>query len=121
MNTLFSLISKRCDQDTVYSLRTRLWRRAPELIEKTRERVLDFQNLDGTFRYNNSNQNTAYGASVGVRGVAEGSINATAIASTSTVTNMCYALGIPKIYIFCAEDGKIFLDAMQLGLNQLKR
>jgi hypothetical protein len=113
MNTLFNLISKRCDQETVYSLRTRLWRRAPELIEKTRERVLDFQNPDGTFRYNNSNQNTAYGAPVGVKGVAEGSINATAIASTSTVANMCYALGIPKIDIFCIEDGRIFLDAMQ--------
>lgn len=113
MNTLFNLISKRCDQETVYSLRTRLWRRAPELIEKTRERVLDFQNPDGTFRYNNSNQNTAYGAPVGVKGVAEGNINSTAIASTSTVTNMCHALGIPKIDIFCIEDGKIFLEAMQ--------
>lgn len=114
LNMLLNYISKNCDDETVYSLRSRLWRRAPELIEKTREKALSFQNTDGTFRYNNSNQNTAYGALVGVKGVVEGNINSTAMASTSTVTNMCYALGIPKINIFCVEDGKIFLDAIAL-------
>ena len=110
---LLNYISKNCDDETVYSLRSRLWRRAPELIEKTREKALSFQNTDGTFRYNNSSQNTAYGALVGVKGVVEGNINSTAMASTSTVTNMCYALCIPKINIFCLEDGKIFLDAIE--------
>ena len=113
LNVLINYISKNCDPETVYSLRTRLWRRAPELIEKTRDRVLTFQNVDGTFRYSKTNNNTSYGAVVGVKGVVEGNINSTSMASTSTVINMCYALGIPKINIFCIEDGKIFLDAIE--------
>ena len=110
---LFNFMSKHCNGETVYSLRSRLWRRAPELIDKTRDKVLAFQNVDGTFFYSKSNRNTAYGAVVGVSGVAEGNINATAMASSGTITNMCYSLGIPKIDIFCNEDGKIFLDAMK--------
>jgi len=113
MKILFNFMSKNSNGETVYSLRSRLWRRAPELIEKTRDKVLAFQNADGTFFYSKSNKNTAYGAVVGVSGVAEGNINATAMASSSTINNMCYALGIPKIDIFCNEDGKIFLDAIK--------
>ena len=87
---------------------------AAYLIRNTYNKSAVFKKPDGAFSYYpETSIASSQGAPVALVGLPEGDVNATAIASTGTLINMCLALGIKPIPIFCREDGEIFLDLIK--------
>ena len=114
VNGLFKFLRAINARDDLYRLRTRLWRRAEALIEKTMENVRIFKRDDGGFSYTpRGSTSKSQGALVAVPNTRESDINATFIASASTVNSICTALGIPRVEIFCREDGDLFFELLK--------
>jgi hypothetical protein len=84
------------------------------MIKNTYLKSIVFKKSDGAFSYYpETSIASSQGAPVAPERQAEGDVNATALASTGTLTNMCLALGIDPIPIFCREDGDIFLELIK--------
>ena len=119
INGLFKFLRASNARDELYCLRTRLWRRAEELIRKTRDNVLIFKRDDGGFSYTPMGSACrSQGAPVAVPNSCESDINATLLASSSTVNGVCTALGIPRIEIFCQEDGDLFFELLKSKIHK---
>ena len=87
---------------------------AATLIRNTYNKSAVFKKPDGAFSYYpETSIASSQSAPVAPERSPEGDVNATAIASTGTLINMCKALGVGPIPIFCREDGEIFLDLIK--------
>lgn len=103
-NTLSSV-----DAETREVLRAQIIEQAPELLIATREKFSIFKKEDGGFSYyKDYSARVSQGQIVAVDKSRESDVNATGVSSTSTWSNICGALGIDKINLFCPEDGDYF-------------
>lgn len=119
INGLFKFLRANNAREEIYRLRSRLWRRAENLIRKTRDNVLIFKRNDGGFSYTpKGSTSRSQGALVAVPNTCESDINATLVASSSTVNNLCAALGIPRTEIFCEEDGDLFFELLKSKISK---
>ena len=84
---------------------------APDLIRRTREKVLTCKREDGSFSYNyDATAYTSQGAPVALYGEEEGDVNGTAISSSGTLFSLCKILGIPKAPVFGSKDKAVFME-----------
>lgn len=119
INGLFKFLRTANARSELYSLRSRLWRRAEELIRKTKENVQVFKRDDGGFSYTpNGSAARSQGVPVAVPNSCESDINATLIASASTVKGICTALGIPRVEIFYHDDGDLFFELLKAKISK---
>ena len=80
----------------------------------TADKVVEYRKADGSFSYSpNRSSHQSQGAPVAVPNTPEGDVNGNALASTGIVTNVCSTLGIPRVPMFCEEDGKLFFELME--------
>ena len=94
---------------------------APELIKRTKEKVLTCKREDGSFSYNyDCTAYTSQGAPVALYGEAEGDVNATAISSSGTFFSLCKVLGIPKAPLFGSKDKEVFTDLLSRAKQKEK-
>lgn len=98
-------------------LRQVLIAKAPELIKKTKEKVLCCRSMtyDGVFRYNKHGSlagGVSQGMAVGLR-CYDDDINGCTIAISGVVPHICEMLGIHKIPVFGEEDKKLFLELIE--------
>ncbi len=106
------------EREAVYA---KLLELAPELIRRTKEKVLTCKREDGSFSYNhNCTAYTSQGAPVALFGEPEGDVNGTCISSTGTIFSLCRALGIPKAPIYGERDKEAFLE-LWLNAEQKKK
>lgn len=119
INGLFKYLRTVNAREELYNLRSRLWRRAEDLIRKTKENVQLFKRDDGGFSYTpNGSAARSQGVPVAVPNTCESDVNATLIASASTVNSLCAALGIPRVDIFCYEDGDLFFELLKAKISK---
>jgi len=86
---------------------------APAIL-KSAEKISEFKKEDGSFSYlPDKSSSTSQGMPVAIPGTNEGDVNATVIATTGIVGNICSALGIPSVAIYGEADLKIFLDIFE--------
>lgn len=94
--------------------RAMLLEHAPELIKKSREKLLSFRREDGTFSYFvNESADYSQGVPVAVPHSAEGDVNATGAALKSVPMGICAGLGIPTIPIFSPADAQLFFELIE--------
>ena len=89
---------------------------APAAIRVSRDKLADFQKLDGSFSYGrNSSSATSQGMPVAVPNSNEGDVNATVIATTGTLGNILSALqlGSYKVYPFGEAERRVFVDTLK--------
>jgi len=114
LHNLFSNVRKFGDAKKVSELEALVQKNAAALIRNTRDKSEVFKKPDGAFSYYpETSIASSQGAPVALVGLPEGDVNATTIASTGTLMNMCKALGIEPVSIFCREDGEIFLELIK--------
>ena len=114
LHNLFSNVRKFGDAKKVSELEALVQKNAAALIRNTRDKSEVFKKPDGAFSYYpETSIASSQSAPVAPERFPEGDVNATAIASTGTLINMCLALGIEPVSIFCREDGEIFLDLIK--------
>ena len=113
INSVIKLAKVSGKTEELSRLRTILWKNAPTLVRKTKEKIMTCSREGGVFSYYTDRTiATSQGARVTVEGAIEGDVNATGICSTGTVYSMFTALGIPTVPMFTLEDGKLLLDIM---------
>ena len=94
---------------------------APDLIRRTKEKVLTCKREDGSFSYNhNCCAYTSQGAPVALYGEPEGDVNGTCISSTGTIFSLCRALGIPNAPIYGELDKEVF-NELWISAKQKKK
>ena len=114
MHNLFGNVRKFGDAKKAEELEAQVQKNAASLIRNTYNKSMVFKKPDGAFSYYpETSIASSQGAPVALVGLPEGDVNATTIASTGTLINMCKALGIEPVSIFCREDGEIFLDLIK--------
>ena len=114
LHNLFNNVRKFGDAKKAEELEAQVQKNAACLIRNTYNKSAVFKKPDGAFSYYpETSIASSQGAPVALVGLPEGDVNATAIASTGTLMNMCLALGIEPVPIFCREDGEIFLDLIK--------
>jgi hypothetical protein len=108
-------------EDDADALRRIVIEHAEKLIKATREKIVTCKRLDGSFSYDSQPRSRlSQKAPVGL-GLEEGDINASSMCSTGIVYNLCGALGIPRIPIFCEKDSKIFFDIIDNAIHLQKK
>ena len=121
MCNVFKGSQKNVAKDDTQKLRNLLWENSAELIKKTREKILVFKKDDGTFSYyKRMSASISQDAPASVPRTNEGDVNGTSISYGST-RNMCVALGIPQIPLFCAADGELFLELIENAPKIVKK
>jgi hypothetical protein len=84
--------------------------RAAEVINITREKIVDFKKDDGSFGYTKTvSPSTSQGAPTSVPYTVEGDVNGGTIALTAITGNMTSALGISGLYIYYPSDFEVFI------------
>ena len=85
--------------------------KASDMIRHTADKVRNFKREDGSYSYGPKGScGTSQGAPVSYARVPEGDINGNCLATTGVVSNVCRALGIEVIPLFCKEDGELFFE-----------
>ena len=119
-NLLSSLAESGAEEERRQAYK-RLIEMAPQMIRRTKEKILTCRREDGTFSYNhNCTAYTSQGAPVALYGEPEGDVNGTAISSTGTLFSLCRALDIPKAPIFCDKDREVFFDLIARATQKEK-
>jgi len=77
---------------------------APEMLEKTAEKMKIFKQPDGAFSFNPGGSAPYIYNTRASLGLAEGDVNATSIAINSVTSNICTALGIKRPPIWDGDD-----------------
>lgn len=97
-------------------IRSKVINQAPALVNSTVNKLMKYRMSDGSFTYSVHNIiNTANGVPAACAAVAEGSINATGLAS-GAVSGALVTLGLGSIKPYCAYDRYLFLwEIEQLG------
>ena len=114
LRNTFKALPHDIASDERKKVREILWEHTPELIRKTREKLMICRCDDGTFSYfKNCSADRSQGAPVAVPNTKEGDVNASGIASNGTPNCMCVALGIPKVPVFTSADGELFFDLIE--------
>lgn len=115
--TIFNLLNnirRFDDEKKAEELQSIVQKNAAKLIKNTFEKSKLFKKRDGAFSYYpETSTASSQSAPVAPERFPEGDVNATTLAATGTLINMCKALGIKPIPIFCREDGEIFLDLIK--------
>ena len=94
---------------------------APDLIRRTKEKVLTCKRDDGSFSYNyDQTAYTSQGAPVALYGEEEGDVNGTAISSSGTLFSLCKVLGIPKAPVFGSKDKAVFMELISKATSKEK-
>ena len=109
---LLRSVSKTSGEERCEQLRAQLIRSAPELLRRTREKVLCCRSTEheGVYRYHeygSKSGGVSQGMAVGLR-VYDDDINGCTIALNGVIPNVCDMLGIPKIPVFTEADGELF-------------
>ena len=114
LHNLFNNVRKFDDAEKAAELEAQVQKNAAYLIRNTYNKSAVFKKPDGAFSYYpETSIASSQGAPVALVGLPEGDVNATTIASTGTLMNMCLSLGIEPVPIFCREDGDIFLELIR--------
>ena len=114
LHNLFGNIRKFGDAKKAEELESEVRKNAAELIKNTRRKSEVFKKSDGAFSYYpETSIASSQSAPVAPERLPEGDVNATCLATTGTLVNMCLALGIKTIPIFCREDGEILLELIK--------
>ena len=114
---LLNSVGKVSGNERKEELRQVLIEKAPELIRKTRDKVLCCRSMtyDGVFRYQkygDKSGGVSQGLAVGLR-VHDDDVNGCSIAVNGVVPYICGMLGLPKIPLFGEEDRKLFMELIE--------
>ena len=109
---LLRSVGKTQGEERREELRAQLIKSAPELLRRTREKVLCCRSMEyeGVYRYHeygSKSGGASQGMAVGLR-VYDDDINGCTIALNGVIPNVCDMLGIPKIPVFTEADGELF-------------
>jgi hypothetical protein len=115
-----SAIIENVGPDDAEAMRRTVINHAEEIIRATREKILTCQRRDGSFSYNPSCGGKFSQKAPVSLGLEEGDVNASSICSTGVTHNLCRALGIPAIPIFCEKDSEIFFDIIDNAIQSQK-
>ena len=114
INGLFSNIKKFSDESAIGKYRARIFAEAPEIIRKTKERILTFKKPDGSFSFcPEYSSHTSQGHPVAIEKTYEGDVNATMIATSPVIGHLCEILGVPKMPLFTMSDRMRLLNIME--------
>jgi len=114
MHNLFSNIRQFGDAKKADEAEAQVQKNAAALIRNTYNKSTVYKKPDGGFSYYPATSIAgSQSAPVAPDRFPEGDVNATALASTGTLVNMCLALGIKPIPVFCREDGDIFFELIR--------
>lgn len=98
-----------------------LYKNAPLMILKTRDKLLAFKKPDGGFSYNPAGSSpTSQGASASL-GLAESDVNATCIGINGTLRTIYGALGIPYVPAFDESDFHNFVELIKAAKPIVKK
>ena len=99
------------DTDNYRKFRKIITNNAADMIDVTNQKITIFRKADGSYSYCPDHSSaTSQGAPVALPGTNEGDVNATSILASGTLRSMCQGLGIPRIPLFCQEDGDAFFS-----------
>jgi hypothetical protein len=108
-------------EEDAAAMRRTVTAHAEELIRITREKIVKCKRTDGSFSYDtHPRSRLSQKVPVGL-GLEEGDINASSMCSTGMVHNLCGALGIPRIPMFCEKDSTIFFDIIDNAIQLQKK
>ena len=114
INGLFANIKKFSDETSIEKYRARIFAEAPEIIRKTKERILIFKKPDGSFSFcPEYSSHTSQGHPVAIEKSYEGDVNATMIATSPVIGHLCEILGVPKMPLFTMSDRMKLLNIME--------
>ena len=115
-------LKKFGNEELSNELRAEFVSKAPEMIRKTADKVLNFKRDDGSFSYGPLGCcKASQAAPVADPTEPEGDINGNALASTGVIGNVCRALGIPTIPFFCREDGELYFELIAASYPSTKK
>lgn len=113
ISSLRKVIQKSGDEETLQWFTETLYENAPQMIEKTKEKLVAFKKEDGGFSYYvDKGSSTSQGASVSL-GLAEGDVNATTIALNSLMQSLYNGLGIKFEAMYGEDDLIYFMECVQ--------
>ncbi len=102
---------KKNDKANYESARALIIENAPELLDSSYDILKTHLRDDGGFSYRETSaMNISQGALVGYSDVAESDINATMVATSSTLGAMNGALELSGLPIWCADDYYVFMN-----------
>jgi len=111
LSSLTQMLTQENDGALLVNYEKLIRKHAAEMISVTADKVRAFRKEDGSYSYYPSRSSaTSQGARVAMPNVIEGDVNATSILSNGTPRSLCSALGIPRIPLFCREDGNEFFS-----------
>jgi len=109
-----------CEKEKA-AIRSELIARAPELVQKTVEKMKTTYTGEGTFAYFSRSSGEcctfAQGARVSLDGVYESDINGNGCSINGPLREMYGALGVNKVPVFTAEDAELLFEIMRLPMN----
>lgn len=114
VSSLMQMLTKTKEPRIIKFYNELLRKSAADMISATKDKVSVFQKTDGSYSYcPHHSSATSQGARVALPDTNEGDVNATSILSNGTPRSMCAALGIPRVPLFCREDGDEFFRQIQ--------
>lgn len=114
MDMLIRFESKSNGSASAEKLRKKILSVAEELVLATYEKCATHSVIEGGFSYNESRPcNMSQGAYTACSSVPEADVNATAVIASNLIKTMFSALGIGRVFLWCAEDFYVFRDIIE--------
>ena len=96
-----------------------IFSRAPEMIEKTKVRIMDFKKPDGSFSMNKKcSSYTSQGHPVAIKDTDEGDVNATNIGTQGIIGHIFDLLNVPRIPVLGLADKMRFFEIIEEKTRQ---
>ncbi len=111
MSSIIYNVNKFEGKDAADKLRSVVLKNATELIKRTSEKVILCRDPEGRYHYNpygKGDGRRSQMAPVSLGGLNDPGINGACICINGTLRELCAALGIPIIPVFCDEDARLF-------------
>ena len=111
MCSIIHNVNKFEGKDAADRLKALIRENATELIKRTRQKVIVCRDPEGRYHYNpygKGDGRRSQMAPVSLGGLNDPGINGACICINGTLRELCAALGIPIIPVFCDEDAKLY-------------
>ncbi|MBQ8529116.1 MAG: hypothetical protein IJ459_05195 [Clostridia bacterium] len=101
-------------EEKAQKLTAKLCANTAAMAVATADKVVEYRKADGSYSYSpDRSSHQSQGAPVAVPNTPEGDVNGNCLASTGIIGSICSTLGIPRVPLFCKEDGKLFFELLE--------
>lgn len=123
ISSIIHNVGKFQGKDEAERLKAKVFENATALIKRTREKVILCRDPEGIYHYNpygKGDGRRSQMAPVALGGMNDPNVNGACICINGTLRELCAALGLPIIPVFCDEDAKLFQELINSAVQYPK-